>query len=80
MNAPEQQDKSEEVKPAYATRRLYIASVDADTAAEYTGKAMEKAIRNMPGVSFGVLTKESFWKEFFETEVDRNGDEIECVN
>lgn len=80
MNAPEQQDRSEEIKPAYATRRLYIASVDADTAAEYMGKAMEKAIRNMPGVSFGVLTKESFWKEFFETEVDRNGDEIECVN
>lgn len=80
MNAPEQQDQSEEVKPAYATRRLYIASVDADTAAEYMGKAMEKTIRNMPGVSFGVLTKESFWKEFFETEVDRNGAEIECVN
>lgn len=79
MNTPEQQDQSE-VKPAYATRRIYIASVDADTAAEYMGKAMEKAIRNMPGVSFGVLTKESFWKEFFETEVDRNGDEIECVN
>lgn len=80
MNAPEQQDQSEEVKPAYATRRLYIASVDADTAAEYMGKAMEKTIRNMPGVSFGVLTKESFWKEFFETEVDWNGAEIECVN
>ena len=80
MNAPEQQDQSEEVKSAYATRRLYIASVDADTAAEYMGKAMEKAIRNMPGVSFGVLTKESFWKEFFETEVDREGNEIECVN
>lgn len=79
MNAPEQQDQSE-VKPAYATRRLYLSSIDADTAAEYMGKAMEKAIRNMPGVSFGVLTKESFWKEFFETEVDRNGDEIECVN
>ena len=77
MNTPEQ---PEEVKPAYATRRLYISSVDADTAAEYMGKAMEKAIRNMPGVSFGVLTKESFWKEFFETEVDRNGAEIECVN
>lgn len=80
MNATEQQDQSEEVKPAYATRRLYIASVDADTAAEYMGKAMEKAIRNMPGVSFGVLTKESFWKEFFETEVDGEGNEIECVN
>lgn len=80
MNAPEQQDQSEEVKPAYATRRLYIASVDADTAAEYMGKAMEKTIRNMSGVSFGVLTKESFWKEFFETEVDREGKEIECVN
>lgn len=79
MNTPEQQDKSE-VKPAYATRRLYISSVDADTAAEYMGRSMEKAIRNMPGASFGVLTKESFWKEFFETEVDRNGDEIECVN
>ena len=50
MNTPEQQDQSE-VKPAYATRRIYIASVDADTAAEYMGKAMEKAIRNMPGVS-----------------------------
>lgn len=80
MNALEQQNQSEEVKPAYATRRLYIASVDADTAAEYMGKAMEKTIRNMPGVSFGVLTKESFWKEFFETEVDREGNEIECVN
>lgn len=80
MNPPEQQELPEEVKPAYATRRLYISSVDADTAAEYMGKAMEKAIRNMPGVSFGVLTKESFWKEFFETEVDRNGAEIECVN
>lgn len=80
MNPPEQQELPEEVKPAYATRRLYISSVDADTAAEYMGKAMENAIRNMPGVSFGVLTKESFWKEFFETEVDRNGDEIECVN
>ena len=44
------------------------------------GKAMEKAIRNMPGVSFGVLTKESFWKEFFEVEVDSEGNEIECVN
>lgn len=41
MNTPEQQDQSE-VKPAYATRRIYIASVDADTAAEYMGKAMEK--------------------------------------
>lgn len=80
MNTPEQQDQSEEVKPAYATRRLYLSSINADTAAEYMGKAMEKAIRNMPGVSFGVLTKESFWKEFFETEVDRNGAEIECVN
>lgn len=80
MNAPEQQDRSEEVKPAYATRRLYISSVDADTAAEYMGKAMEKIIRNMPGVSFGVLTKETFWKEFFETEVDGEGNEIECVN
>lgn len=80
MNPPEQQELPEEVKPAYATRRLYISSVDADTAAEYMGKAMEKAIRNMPGVSFGVLTKEPFWKEFFETEVDRNGAEIECVN
>lgn len=79
MNASEQQDQSE-VKPAYATRRLYISSVDADMAAEYMGKTMEKTIRNMPGVSFGVLTKESFWKEFFETEVDRNGAEIECVN
>lgn len=78
MNISEEQP--EEVKGAYATRRLYISSVDADTAAEYMGKAMEKAIRNMPGVSFGVLTKESFWKEFFETEVDRNGAEIECVN
>lgn len=77
MNTTEQ---PEEVKPAYATRRLYISSVDADTAAEYMGHAMEKAIRNMPGVSFTVLTKESFWKEFFETEVDREGKEIECVN
>lgn len=76
---PGQQNQSE-VKPAYATRRLYISSVDADTAAEYMGKAMEKAIRNMPGVSFWVLTKEQFWKEFFETEVDREGKEIECVN
>lgn len=80
MNTSEQQDQSEEVKPAYATRRLYLSSIDADTAAEYMGHAVEKAIRNMSGVSFGVLTKESFWKEFFETEVDRNGDEIECVN
>ena len=78
MNISEEQP--EEVKGAYATRRLYISSVDADTAAEYMGKAMEKAIRNMPGVSFGVLTKESFWKEFFETEVDGEGNEIECVN
>lgn len=78
MNISEEQP--EEVKGAYATRRIYISSVDADTAAEYMGKAMEKTIRNMPGVSFGVLTKESFWKEFFETEVDRNGAEIECVN
>ena len=78
MNISEEQP--EEVKGAYATRRLYISSVDADTAAEYMGKAMEKAIRNMPGVSFGVLTKESFWKKFFETEVDRDGAEIECVN
>ena len=77
INPPEQ---LEEVKGAYATRRLYISSVDADTAAEYMGCAMEKAIRNMPGVSFGVLTKESFWKEFFETEVDGEGNEIECVN
>lgn len=78
MNISEEQP--EEVKGAYATRRLYIASIPADEAAEYMGKAMEKAIRNMPGVSFGVLTKESFWKEFFETEVDREGKEIECVN
>lgn len=76
MNPPEQ----EEVKSAYATRRLYISSVDADTAAEYMGKAMEKVIRNMPGVSFGVLTKESFWKKFFEVEVDGEGNEIECVS
>lgn len=79
MNTPEQQDQSE-VKPAYATRRLYLSSVDADTAAEYMGRSMEKTIRNMPGVSFGVLTKKSFWKEFFETEVDGEGNEIECVN
>lgn len=78
MNISEEQP--EEVKGAYATRRLYISSVDADTAAEYMGHAMEKAIRNMPGVSFGVLTKESFWKEFFEVEVDSEGNEIECVN
>ncbi len=78
MNPPEEQQ--EEVKGAYATRRLYISSIPADEAAEYMGKAMERAIRNMPGVSFGVLTKESFWKEFFETEVDQNGDAIECVN
>lgn len=80
MNPPEQQELPEEVKPAYATRRLYISSVDADTAAEYMGKAMEKAIRNMPGVSFGILTKESFWKKFFEAEVDKEGNVIECVN
>ena len=77
MNPPEQE---EEVKGAYATRRLYISSISADAAAEYMGKVMEKAIRNMPGVSFGVLTKESFWKKFFEAEVDREGNEIECVN
>lgn len=77
MNPPE---PPEEVKGAYATRRLYISSIPADMAAEYMGKAMEKAIRNMPGVSFGVLTKESFWKEFFEVEVDSEGNEIECVN
>ena len=80
MNPPEQQELPEEVKLAYATRRLYISSIDADTAAEYMGRSMEKAIRNMPGVSFAVLTKEKFWKEFFEVEVDQNGDEIECVN
>lgn len=74
------EEQSEEVKGAYATRRLYIASIPADEAAEYMGKAMEKAIRNMPGVSFGVLTKESFWKGFFEAEVDGEGNEIECVN
>ena len=78
MNPPEEQQ--EEVKGAYATRRLYISSISADAAAEYMGKAMEKTIRNMPGVSFGVLTKETFWKEFFEAEVDREGNEIECVN
>ena len=77
---PPDMNPPEEVKSAYVTRRLYISSVDADTAAEYMGKAMEKAIRNMPGVSFGVLTKESFWKEFFEVEVDREGNEIECVS
>lgn len=80
MNPPEQQELPEEVKPAYATRRLYISSISSDAAAEYMGKAVEKAIRNMPGVSFRVLTKESFWKKFFETEVDREGKEIECVN
>lgn len=78
MNPPEEQQ--EEIKGAYATRRLYISSISADAAAEYMGKAMEKTIRNMPGVSFGVLTKETFWKEFFEAEVDGEGNEIECVN
>lgn len=84
----------EKIEPAKTRKKGHIATVQTLddiaiinvfndkvlAAAEYMGKAMEKAIRNMPGVSFGVLTKESFWKEFFETEVDRNGAEIECVN
>ena len=71
--------EEEEIKRAYATRRLYMASIPAQEAAEYMAKVMDKKMRSMRGVSFAALGKEEFWTELLEAEVDKNGEEIECV-
>lgn len=71
--------EEEEIKGAYATRRLYMASIPAQEAAEYMAKVMDKKMRSMRGVSFAALGKEEFWTELLEAEVDKNGGEIECV-
>ena len=71
--------EEEEIKGAYATRRLYMASIPAQEAAEYMAKVMDKKMRSMRGVSFAALGKEEFWTELLEAEVDKNGEEIECV-
>ena len=79
MEAPAEITEEEEIKGAYATRRLYMASIPAQEAAEYMAKVMDKKMRSMRGVSFAALGKEEFWTELFEAEVDKNGEEIECV-
>ena len=72
--------EEEEIKGAYATRRLYIASIPSKDAASYMADTMGKKLRSMQGVSFSVLAKEEFWSEFLNAQVDRDGDEIECVS
>ena len=79
MEVPAEITEEEEIKRAYATRRLYMASIQAQEAAEYMAKVMDKKMRSMRGVSFAALGKEEFWTELFEAEVDKNGEEIECV-
>ena len=79
MEVPEEIAEEEEIQSAYATRRLYLASIPSQEAAEYMAKAMDRKIRSMKGVSFAVLVEPEFWKEFLETEVDKSGEEIECV-
>lgn len=72
--------KRKKSKRAYATRRLYMASIPAQEAAEYMAKVMDKKMRSMRGVSFAALGKEEFWTELLEAEVwIRNREEIECV-
>lgn len=72
--------EEEEIKGAYATRRLYIASIPSKDAASYMADTMGKKLRRMQGVSFSVLAKEEFWSEFLDAQVDKDGDEIECVS
>lgn len=72
--------EEEEIKGAYATRRLYIASIPSKDAAKYMADVMDKKLRSMRGVSFSVLGKEEFWSEFLDVQVDKDGDEIECVS
>lgn len=72
--------EEEEIKGAYATRRLYLASIPPKDAAKYMADAMGKKLRSMRGVSFSVLGKEEFWSEFLDVQVDKDGDEIECVS
>ena len=79
MEVPAEITEEEEIKRAYATRRLYMASIQAQEAAEYMAKVMDKKMRSMRGVSFAALGKEEFWTELLEAEVDKNGEEIECV-
>ena len=79
MEVPAEITEEEEIKRAYATRRLYMASIPAQEAAEYMAKVMDKKMRSMRGVSFAALGKEEFWTELLEAEVDKNGEEIECV-
>ena len=79
MEVPAEITEEEEIKRAYATRRLYMASIPAQEAAEYMAKVMDKKMRSMRGVSFAALGKEEFWTELFEAEVEKNGEEIECV-
>lgn len=79
MEVSAEATEEEEIKGAYATRRLYMASIQAQEAAEYMAKVMDKKMRSMRGVSFAALGKEEFWTELFEAEVDKNGEEIECV-
>lgn len=79
-NLNEEPLEPEEIKGAYATRRLYLASIPSKDAARYMADAMSKRLRSMQGVSFSVLEKEEFWSEFLDAQVDRDGDEIECVS
>lgn len=69
----------EKVKEAYTYRLLYMASKGYEEASAYMAEIMEKKIRQMKNVSFSILTKASFWEEFFHEEVDEEGREIECV-
>ena len=77
MNPPEE---IEQPPKAYKTRHYYMANLPEELAAVYMAKTMERTIRKMTGMSYAVLTKEDFWKEFLGAEVDWEGNEIECVN
>lgn len=77
MNLPEE---IEQPPKAYKTRHYYMANLPEELAAVYMAKTMERTIRKMTGMSYAVLTKEDFWKEFLGAEVDWEGNEIECVN
>lgn len=80
MEVSAEATEEEEIKGAYATRRLYIASIPSKDAAKYMADVMNKKLRSMRGVSFSVLGKEEFWSEFLDVQVDKDGDEIECVS
>ena len=77
MNPPEE---IEQPPKAYKTRHYYMANLPEELAAVYMAKTMERTIRKMTGMSYAVLTKGDFWKEFLGAEVDWEGNEIECAN